>query len=206
MTSVAILDYGSGNIHSATRAAAATGADVTVTSDSAVALAADGLIVPGVGAFAACMEQLHAIGGDDIIRTRCERGRPVFGICVGHQILFSRGVEHGIETDGVGVFPGVIDRLPTERLPHMGWNTIAPDPAASLLAQVRGERFYFVHSYAALDASDAPADAALTWCEHEDVSFIAAVEWGVVTSTQFHPEKSGVAGAALLRAWVDGLR
>ncbi|HHU39044.1 MAG TPA: imidazole glycerol phosphate synthase subunit HisH, partial [Propionibacterium sp.] len=145
---VAVLDYGSGNLHSATRALAATGAEVVLTSDPAVALAADGLVVPGVGAFAACMTGLEAVGGPAIIRERLAAGRPVLGICVGHQVMFDLGSEHGVQTPGVGVLPGVVSRLQAERLPHMGWNRVEAPPGSVLFDGVAGERFYFVHSYA----------------------------------------------------------
>jgi glutamine amidotransferase len=202
---VVVLDYGSGNLHSATRALAAAGADVTLTADPALAETADGLVVPGVGAFAACMAQLQAVGGDAIIRRRVEAGRPLLGICVGHQVLFAQGVEHGVEAPGVGLFPGVVDRVPAERLPHMGWNEVRPPAGSVLFAGVETQRFYFVHSYAALTGGDVPADARVTWATHEGADLIAAVEWGPVSSTQFHPEKSGAAGARLLRNWLGTL-
>jgi glutamine amidotransferase len=201
--SVVVLDYGSGNVHSATRALAAAGAAVDLTADLAAAWAADGLVVPGVGAFAACMEQLRAVGGDGLVRRRAEAGRPVLGICVGHQVLFAEGVEHGVAAAGVGLIAGTVERLPARRLPHMGWNRVRPPTGSALFAGVEGERFYFVHSYAALSAGLPPGAAA--WCRHEAADFIAAVERGPLASTQFHPEKSGAAGARLLRNWVAGL-
>jgi len=185
------------------RALAAAGADPVLTADTRTALAADGLVVPGVGAFAACMDQLTALGGPDIIRTRVEEGKPVLGICVGHQILFAHGAEHGIEADGVGIYPGTVRRLPTTRLPHMGWNEVVCDENSAFFTDTN--RFYFVHSYAALTREDIPEDAIGLWTRHEDVPFIAAVEHGPVLSTQFHPEKSGRAGIALLSSWVDSL-
>lgn len=204
MTLVAVLDYGSGNLHSATRALAATGVEVVLTSDASVALAADGLVVPGVGAFAACMAGLVAVGGPSIIRERLATGRPVLGICVGHQVLFGSGVEHGVSTAGVGALPGVVERLDAVRLPHMGWNTVDAPTGSRLFDGVAGERFYFVHSYAV--RSFAPGEAVrVTWAEHDGDRFVAAVEAGALTSTQFHPEKSGEAGARLLRNWVATL-
>ena len=204
MTLVAVLDYGSGNLHSATRALAATGAEVVLTADADVALAADGLVVPGVGAFAACMAGLDAVGGRALIRERLRRGRPVLGICVGHQVLFEVGEEHGVVTDGVGVLPGRVEELTAARLPHMGWNTVEASRDSVLFDGVADDRFYFVHSYG-VHAADFPADARVAWVEHGGDRVVAAVEHGVLSSTQFHPEKSGAAGARLLRNWVATL-
>src|SRR5512135_19650 len=146
---VAVLDYGSGNLRSAERALARTGAEVTVTADPSVAAEADGLVVPGVGAFAACMAGLRAVDGPRVIGRRLAGGRPVLGICVGMQVLFEHGVEHGVDTPGCGEWPGVVDRLHAPVLPHMGWNTVAVPEGSTLFAGVEHERFYFVHSYAA---------------------------------------------------------
>src|SRR5215213_5306451 len=127
---VVVLDYGSGNLRSAERALARVGADVEVTSDSRAALDADGLVVPGVGAFAACMAGLRAVDGPRLIGSRLAGGRPVLGICVGMQVLFDRGVEHGHDADGCGEWPGVVEQLRAPVLPHMGWNTVeAPEKA-----------------------------------------------------------------------------
>ena len=196
---VVVLDYGSGNLRSAERALARAGGEVTVTSEYDEALAADGLVVPGVGAFAACMAGLRAARGEQLIAERMAAGRPVLGICVGMQVLFARGDEHGVATTGVGTFPGAVTRLQASVLPHMGWNTVTPPPGSKLFAEVASERFYFVHSYA---ARTAPGE--VTWAEHGE-RFVAAVEDGVLAATQFHPEKSGDAGAVLLRNWVCSL-
>lgn len=209
MKSVALLDYGSGNLHSAKRALDRVGADVTVTSDAKIALAADGLVVPGVGAFAACMEGLRGVKGDRIIGQRLAGGRPVLGICVGMQILFDRGVEFGVEAKGCGEWPGTVDRLQAEVLPHMGWNTVRAPETSVLFDGIDADtRFYFVHSYAAqtweLEVGDTIAAPLLTWADHGG-DFLAAVENGPLSATQFHPEKSGDAGAALLKNWVDSL-
>ena len=205
---VVVLDYGSGNLRSAERALARVGADVTVTADLSAAAECDGLVVPGVGAFAACMAGLRGIGGEKVIAGRVEAGRPVLGICVGMQILFSAGVEFGLHTEGCGVFPGTVDRLDAPVLPHMGWNTVAP-PADSVLfnGTEDGTRFYFVHSFALRMRDAAPLHAAgakLTVTEHGE-PFAAAVEQGVVAATQFHPEKSGDAGAQVLHNWLSSL-
>ena len=208
--SVVVLDYGSGNLRSAMRALQRLGAEVTVTADRSAALAADGLVIPGVGAFAACMTGLRAVGGDDIIAGRLAGRAPVLGICVGMQVLFTQGNEHGQRTPGCGVWPGVVERLTAPVLPHMGWNTVrAPDGSALLAGIDQGERFYFVHSYAVLGwparPEGPPAEPLLTWAEHGQ-PFFAAVEDGPVCATQFHPEKSGDAGAALLSNWLEMIR
>jgi len=203
---VVVLDYGSGNLHSATRALVAAGADVLLTSDVGAARAADGLVVPGVGAFAACMAGLVAVGGPALIRSRVAEGRPVLGICVGHQVMFGHGVEHGHDAAGVGVLPGSVERLHSERLPHMGWNTVEPPTDTQLFAGLAGQRFYFVHSFGVRTADRLADGARVTWAEHGGDRFIAGVELGALSTTQFHPEKSGPAGAALLRNWIATLR
>ncbi|MDT7570529.1 MAG: imidazole glycerol-phosphate synthase subunit HisH [Actinomycetota bacterium] len=197
---VVVLDYGSGNLRSAQRALSRVGADVIVTADLDAAAAADGLVVPGVGAFAACMAGIDRVGGGAVVRDRLRRQQPVLGICVGMQVLFESGVEHGEKTSGLGVLPGDVTRLDAPVVPHMGWNTVQP-PADSLLFRgVAGERFYFVHSYAARDV----AGARTTYAEHGE-RFAAAVELGALAATQFHPEKSGDAGSTLLENWLSVL-
>ncbi|MGE2713864.1 imidazole glycerol phosphate synthase subunit HisH [Mycolicibacterium litorale] len=201
---IVILDYGSGNLRSAQRAVERTGADVEVTADADAALNADGLVVPGVGAFEACMAGLREIGGEKIIAERVAAGRPVLGVCVGMQILFSRGVEFGVETAGCGQWPGSVVRLDAPVIPHMGWNVVDAPAGSTLFRGLDPDtRFYFVHSYAA-QQWEGDESARLTWATHH-VPFLAAVEDGPLSATQFHPEKSGDAGAALLRNWVEGL-
>jgi len=199
-----VLDYGSGNLRSAQRALERVGAAVEVTADPAAAANADGLVVPGVGAFEACMTGLREIGGEKIIADRLDAGRPVLGVCVGMQILFARGVEFGVESAGCGQWPGSVVRLDAPVIPHMGWNVV-DSPADSVL--FRGmdadTRFYFVHSYAA-QQWEGESSARLTWATHH-VPFLAAVESGPLSATQFHPEKSGDAGAELLSNWVRAL-
>jgi imidazole glycerol-phosphate synthase subunit HisH len=206
---VVVLDYGSGNLRSAQRALARAGADADVTADFGAAMAADGLVVPGVGAFAACMAGLTGIRGDQIIDRRLAGSRPVLGICVGMQVMFAEGVEHGIRAEGCGEWPGTVERLAAPVLPHMGWNTVRAPAGSRLLAGVAGERFYFVHSYAARSLPLAPSPhltpPLVTWAVHGE-PFIAAVENGPLCATQFHPEKSGDAGAGLLANWLGMLR
>ncbi len=203
---VVVLDYGSGNLHSAQRALTRAGADVVVSADLAVAAEADGLVVPGVGAFAACMAALEALGAREVITARVAAGRPVLGICVGAQILFEYGDEHGTHTKGLGLLPGGVSRLAAARLPHMGWNTVVAPAGSRLFAGVRPDtRFYFVHSYAARPHPALAEIGALVAVTDHGGPFVAAVESGPLSATQFHPEKSGDAGAALLRAWVGGL-
>ena len=192
-----VLDYGSGNLRSAERALVRTGADVTVTADPDAAAAADGLVVPGVGAFAACMAGINDVRGGTVVWDRLRHGRPVLGICVGMQVLFETGVEHGERTAGLGVLAGDVSRLVAPVVPHMGWNTVTPPADSVLFRGIEDERFYFVHSYAAHDA----ADARVTYAEHGE-RFVAAVERGPLSATQFHPEKSGDAGATLLENWL----
>ncbi|WTW94393.1 imidazole glycerol phosphate synthase subunit HisH [Streptomycetaceae bacterium NBC_01309] len=209
MKKVVILDYGSGNLRSAERAVARLGVEVEVTADYGTALNADGLIVPGVGAFAACMEGLKAVRGDRIVDRRIAGGQPVLGICVGMQILFERGVEHGVETPGCDEWPGTVERLEAPIVPHMGWNTVdAPEDTVLFAGLDADTRFYFVHSYGVrkweLPPSEHLAPPLVTWSTH-GTPFVAAVENGYLSATQFHPEKSGDAGAAVLRNWLATL-
>ncbi|MFT4212042.1 MAG: imidazole glycerol phosphate synthase subunit HisH [Microbacterium sp.] len=206
---VAVLDYGSGNVHSAVKALVAAGADARLSSDRVLVHEADGLVVPGVGAFRAVMDALRASRGDDLIDRRLAGGRPVLGICVGMQVLFGRGVERGDDTDGLGQWPGVITELDAPVLPHMGWNTVRPDAGSVLFDGIEDERFYFVHSFAAqewlLQTQPPFPTPVLTWCDYGS-PFLAAVENGPLSATQFHPEKSGAAGIRLLSNWVSSLR
>ncbi|TCO23528.1 glutamine amidotransferase [Kribbella steppae] len=220
---VVLLDYGSGNIRSGERALQRVGADVTVTSDFDQALNADGLLVPGVGAFEACMTGLKAVRGDVLVDRRLTGGRPVLGICVGMQILFARGIEHGVETEGCEQWPGTVERLQPVNggvgrggaegralpVPHMGWNTIDVPAGTTLFDGIEKERFYFVHSYGVreweLKGARESVAPLVTWTTYGADRFVAAVENGPLSATQFHPEKSGDAGAALLSNWVRSL-
>lgn len=198
---IAILDYGSGNLRSALRAFERAGKEVILTSDYSVALEAQGLVVPGVGAFGACMTGLKSVRGDQLVRERIALARPTIGICVGMQILFASGVEHG-QHQGVGIWPSTVEKLTAKVLPHMGWNTVAAASGSQLFKGVEGESFYFVHSYGVT----APVDggALHSWSDY-DIRFLAAIEDGVISATQFHPEKSGDAGLHLIKNWVSGL-
>lgn len=209
-TTVAILDYGSGNLRSAHRALARVGADATITNDPREVLAADGLLVPGVGAFAACMRGLTAINGPRLIGERLAGSRPVMGICVGMQILFEHGVEHGEDAAGCGEWPGVVERLDADILPHMGWNTIDAAPGSAMFVGIdESTRFYFVHSYGVqrweFPEGGITTPLLVSWATHQTARFVAAVENGPLWATQFHPEKSGDAGAELLKNWLAQL-
>ena len=205
---VVVLDYGSGNVHSAAKALEAAGADVDLTADRSRVLAADGLLVPGVGAFAAVMSALDSVHGGDLVDLRLAGGKPVLGICVGMQVLFGRGVERGVETEGLDQWPGVITELDAPILPHMGWNTLEAPTDSVLFNGIADERFYFVHSYAAtqwtLEVMPPFPEPKLTWAEH-GTRFLAAVENGPLSATQFHPEKSGEPGIRLLSNWLESL-
>lgn len=196
---IAILDYGSGNVRSAQRAFETSGKEVILTSDYEVALNADGLVVPGVGAFAACMQGLRNVRGDQLVRERISLQRPTLGICVGMQILFAHGVEHG-NHDGVGVWDATVEKIQAPILPHMGWNTVVAGSGSALFAGIEEESFYFVHSYAVKKKV-----GAIATMSHHGEEFLAAIEDGVIAATQFHPEKSGDAGLQLIENWTKGL-
>lgn len=201
---IAILDYGSGNLRSALRAFSTSGLDVVVTADRKICLEADGLVVPGVGAFQSCMNGLLRVGGDEIIRERKDKARPTLGICIGMQIFFSEGLEpsrdHSGSTSGVGVWSGLVSRIESPVLPHMGWNTVTVADDSQLFNGVEDESFYFVHSYAAKEN----VGISTSWSEYGE-RFVSAVEDGAISATQFHPEKSGKAGLALIKNWTRSL-
>lgn len=208
---VALLDYGAGNLRSAQRALEHVGAEVEVTRDPAVAVEADGLVVPGVGAFDACMKGLRGVNGPRIVGQRLAGSRPVLGICVGLQVMFERGAEHGVNASGMGQWPGSVEKLRARVLPHMGWNTVDVAPGSAMFACIDpAERFYFVHSYG-VQSWEMPVDEFIaapkvSWSSHGESRFVAAVENGPLWATQFHPEKSGEAGLGLLENWVRTLR
>ncbi|MEI9908106.1 MAG: imidazole glycerol phosphate synthase subunit HisH [Actinomycetota bacterium] len=201
---IAILDYGSGNLRSAERAFATTGEEVVVTSDRDICLKADGLVVPGVGAFRACMNGLSRVRGEEIIKQRWENAQPTFGICIGMQILFDTGLEPSAEspgeTKGVGIWRGSVSKVQAKILPHMGWNSLDVGVGSRLFAGIEEEQFYFVHSYAAKSAERGIA----TWGNYGE-PFLAAIEDGAFCATQFHPEKSGAAGLKLIHNWIGTL-
>jgi glutamine amidotransferase len=205
---VTVLDYGTGNVHSACRALEHAGARVTLTADRKTALAAAGLVIPGVGAFQAVMSKLEAVGAESIIDSRLAAGRAVLGICVGMQVMFENGLEHGVDTSGLGQWPGTVRKLSAERLPHIGWAKVETEPESVLFRGVEQDYFYFVHSYAAtewtLEVNPPFQKPTVSWAEHGE-RFLAAVENGPLVATQFHPEKSGPAGLRLLQNWVEAL-
>jgi len=206
--SVVVFDYGTGNIHSAIKAVERAGASVELTRDKKKCAEADGLLVPGVGSFSAVMQALNAVDGGEIIGRRLSGSRPVLGICVGMQVLFENGVEGGVDTPGLGEWPGTVRKLNAPILPHMGWNTVQAPADSVLFNGLHDERFYFVHSYAAtewtLDVIPPFPQPRVTWAEHGE-RFIAAVENGPLSATQFHPEKSGEAGIRFLKNWIATL-
>ena len=206
--SVVVFDYGTGNIHSAIKAVELAGATVELTRDKKKCAEADGMLVPGVGAFSAVMQALNAVDGGEIIGRRLSGSRPVLGICVGMQVLFENGVEGGVDTPGLGEWPGTVRKLTAPILPHMGWNTIEAPADSVLFEGLHDERFYFVHSYAAtdwtLDVIPPFPQPRVTWAEHGE-RFVAAVENGPLSATQFHPEKSGEAGIHFLKNWIATL-
>jgi imidazole glycerol-phosphate synthase subunit HisH len=205
---VAVLDYGSGNVHSACRALEQAGAQVELTSDRKKLLEADGMLLPGVGAFASVMKKLDGAGAASILDQRLTAGKPVLGICVGMQVMFEAGIEHGLETEGIGQWPGRVEKLEAQTLPHMGWSKVESESSSKLFEGLANERFYFVHSYAVkkweLDIRPPFLSAALAWSNHGE-RFLAAVENGPLSATQFHPEKSGPAGLKLLENWIRDL-
>ncbi len=210
---VVVLDYGSGNVRSAVRALERAGAEVELTADFKRAVDSDGLVVPGVGAFASVVEQLREVGGHRMIGRRLAGGRPVLGICVGLQVLFDKSAEFGRDdVEGLGEWPGTVERLASAVVPHMGWNTVQVPENSVLFQGIEQERFYFVHSYGVqkwelLDPGDPLATLKpplVTWSDHGG-RFVAAVENGALMATQFHPEKSGEAGIQLLRNWLGTL-
>jgi glutamine amidotransferase len=214
MKEVVIFDYGFGNVRSAQRAFSYVGARVEITADPETALKAHGVVIPGVGSFAACMQGFRAARGEEIVRERLENSQPVFGICVGHQIMFESSTEGVAQNNalisGLGVLQGQVQQLPAETVPHIGWNAVERTPQSALFNQIDDPHFYFVHSYAVLqnahklgvEVADAPN---FFYTEHEDCRFVAAVEYGALFGTQFHPEKSGRAGLQLIDNWVKRL-
>jgi imidazole glycerol-phosphate synthase subunit HisH len=195
---VAVLDYGVGNLHSAAKALDRAGAEVRVVPTVAETGGAAGLVVPGVGAYGACLNGLASAGGAAAVAAWLQEGRPLLGICVGMQLLFEAS-EEGPVSDGVGVVPGKIRRLTGDvKIPHIGWDEVAVRQGSRLFAGLGdGTRFYFVHSY----APEPDGDAVAAVCDYGG-RFAAAVEHGNLFGTQFHPEKSGQAGLALLANFV----
>jgi len=206
---VAVLDYGSGNLRSVVRAVERGGASVVLTADFETAARAAGLVVPGVGAYAECMRGLRAVQGDRIVGRRLAGARPVLGICVGMQAMFGQGIEHGMVSEGCAEWPGTVERLEADVIPHMGWNTVEAATGSQMFAGIDDERFYFAHSYGVraweLRAEPPFPSPQVTWTTYGPDRFVSAAENGPLWATQFHPEKSGDAGAALLRNWLGQL-
>ncbi|WP_024627236.1 imidazole glycerol phosphate synthase subunit HisH [Bifidobacterium sp. A11] len=240
MTRIQVLDYGFGNVRSMVHALSQLGVDAQISADQDLAMKADGLVIPGVGAYGACMAGLRAVGGDRIILDRLAQGLPVLGVCIGLQIMFQFGDEDGRSEPGLGLIPGRVTKLDADVVPHMGWDHVQAPQGTQLLAGVQDQRFYFVHSYAAMAVqgddragvaqpglalrvsalkeqsgsqpeSGKTSDGAsfgeplVTWATYGRSRFVAAYECGPLSATQFHPEKSGQAGARLLTNWVRTL-
>jgi imidazole glycerol-phosphate synthase subunit HisH len=199
MPTIAVLDYGSGNLHSVGRALAHVGAEVLVTGDGVRVAEADGLLIPGVGHFGHCVRAIRSLGLDEAIATFAASGRPLFGVCVGMQVLLERSEEDA--DAGLGLLSGASRRLPdTVKVPHIGWNDVSWSRVHPYVDGIDdGTRFYFVHSF----APDADADAVGV-TEHGR-PFAAAAARGNVFATQFHPEKSGDAGLTIYANFVKAV-
>ena len=197
---IAVVDYGIGNLRSAEKALQHLGASAALTSNPQNIEAADAVVLPGVGAFGACMRALRTAALETVTRAAATDGRPFLGICIGMQMLFD-GSDESPDVDGLGVVAGRVTRLPeTARLPQIGWNTLDVTPGSRLCARLPDPAWlYFVHSYAPEPADDAVVAASCTYGRR----FAAAIERGPVWATQFHPEKSGEVGLRLLRNFVE---
>ncbi|GAA4111873.1 imidazole glycerol phosphate synthase subunit HisH [Enteractinococcus coprophilus] len=202
---VAVADYGIGNLGSLVNALEYVGADVLVTSQGQSLLAADGMILPGNGAFGASKKAMERLSIPRWVGQRVAGGRPVLGICVGHQYLFDSSEEFG-NHDGMGEWPGTVKKLPTDAVPHIGWSEVRPAIDSTLFAGLENERYYFSHSYAVLDwefdqSIESMVPPQVSWGHHNG-DFIAAVENGPLAGVQFHPELSGRAGLTVLQNWI----
>lgn len=205
---VVVFDYGSGNVHSAVKAIEKVGASVSLSADLSKSLSADGLVIPGVGAFDHVMSQLAETGGEKVIDKRLASSAPVLGICVGMQIMFDAGIEHGVSSQGTGQWPGTVEKLESEKLPNIGWSKLETGKGSKLFKGVEDEYFYFVHSYAAKDLDldvMPPFLPPILSYSFFGGRFLAAAENGPLSATQFHPEKSGDAGLQLLENWIGTL-
>lgn len=192
---IAVLDYGIGNLRSAEKALQHVGADAALTADADVAAGADGVVLPGVGNFGRCMAALRDRGLDAVVHEVIGAGRPFLGICVGMQMLYE-GSEESPGIDGLGVLPGVVRRLPDGvKRPQMQWNRLDVVPGRAPWLPAAGAWVYFVHSFAAPAGSDVVAT-----CDYGGAVTAAAGRPGL-WATQFHPEKSGAAGLAILKAF-----
>ena len=200
---IAIVDYGVGNLFSLKSSFAAIGADAAVTGDAAVLRAAERIVLPGVGAFGDAAEKLRRTGLDAAVKTEAAAGKPLLGICLGMQLLFDKSYEYG-EHAGLGLIPGAVkpiaDVIPADyKIPHIGWNALRLKRPSPLMKYTReGDCVYFVHSFAAFDCEESVIAAAEYGPE-----LTAAVQRGNVYGCQFHPEKSGAVGLAILRAFCE---
>lgn len=207
---IVVFEYGAGNVHSACQALANAGADVVLTDDASEVLRADGVMVPGVGAFGYVMNRFESRGGSALLRECQQLRKPLLGVCVGMQIFFDSATEKG-DHRGLGLLSGVVEELPAPLLPHMGWAQVKVPESSRMFSGIGPEHFYFVHSYARLAAGPVinrsrPAEPVMVATAHHGADFVAAVETDRLWATQFHPEKSGAAGLRLLANWLQAVQ
>jgi len=203
---VLVLDYGFGNVRSVLRALEVNQIKAKVSSDFNELLEAKGLIVPGVGAFASCMQGLNSVRAAEIIDRRLVANNPVLGICVGMQVMFENGIEFKIATKGLAQWPGTVEQLDAPVLPHMGFNSVEIENGSKMFAGIEREQFYFLHSYALKEfkfKNEGKFKKPLVHTSHYHEKFVAAIEDGPLWATQFHPEKSGQAGLKLISNWLE---
>lgn len=197
---IIVIDYDAGNTANVLRALDKLGSSAQLSHDPAQILAADGLILPGVGAFPAAMAELEKRGLVDVIKTAVSQGTPLLGICLGMQLLLDESLEHG-QTAGLGLIPGVVRPIPVQPhypVPHMGWNGLTVRQTTPLTASLDGQDVYFVHSYFA----DVPADSLDVTADYS-MEIPAMIHRGQVYGAQFHPEKSGDVGLGILSRFID---
>lgn len=206
MKSIVVFDYGFGNVRSVLRAIEKNNYKAKISNDFEEALNAAGLVIPGVGAFAACLEGLKANRAAEIIDKRLVANRPVLGICVGMQVMFESGTEHGQKTLGLGQWPGEVEELKAKILPHMGFNSVKVAANSLMFQGIESEQFYFLHSFANKRIefqAKGKFQMPLIHTANYEEDFVAAMEDGPLWATQFHPEKSGAAGLQLIKNWLE---